>query len=122
MLFVERPNPSYALAKHIHESFFGLNDNLSEQEIINSGVRANANSGPNHTAQLYARGNLEDRSAYQTLSLGRTGKIYLTTTHDTGGGDMRVYIAPNSAPNRVPELVSSLFMRELVTIANNRPE
>lgn len=120
---MSQPSEAYEVVKHIHDSFFAINNNLTAEEIVKSPVKADPDSEPYHTPKLYIRGEYEGLDAYQTLSRGKNGTYYLSTVFAEVGGELRLSrFTPKSPPEKIGELVSSLYMRVLVDIANLRQE
>ncbi len=112
---------AYTLTGHIHDSFFGLNDVLSPEEIAMSGVRTDPNSEPNHTRKLWVRGTYEGDKAYQSLSIGKNGVYYLSTVFTDPGGQYRLdRVTPNSPLDMLGLVAGSLYVCVLADIANSR--
>jgi hypothetical protein len=113
---------AYILAEHIHDTFFGVNGILSEEELAHSGVNATIGSTSSpKVRRLETEGIVEDRHAKQTLSKDRLGTFHLSTTFmEVGGEHVQSDIRIESEPADLDVVFSTLFMKRLIDFGLNR--
>jgi hypothetical protein len=115
---------AYVVTQHLHNTFFGINDVLSEAEIVASNVHARIGSTTSVTSQrLEVNGERNSFAVSQTLAQGMSGNfsVYGPTERDV---PERTHIQQDirrDVPSEMLEvIVGSLFMRALVDAANSR--
>lgn len=117
------PSEAYQRAEYIHGAFYRPEESgiLTPQEAYESGVRAYLGD-TYKTEQLYAAGELDDQSVYQTMSRSvKTGDFYLSTVYKADYGQyQRERITPNSPPEKIEVLETTLFMQAIQKIQARR--
>lgn len=113
---------AYRVASHIHDSFLGINDMLTQEELANSGVTSQIGSTSSKTSQrIETRGILDEEPVHQTLALDGLDRYHLSTVNlRYGGKHTQTVIMPESPLENLDTLVNSLFMRTLIEIARAR--
>lgn len=110
---------SYQLAESIHVSFFSPASNLTPKEISQTGIKADI-AKPYMTERLSVSGTEDGNLAYQTLSKSQKNGYFILTTVYREGKTQFARITPNSPPEAIPVLASTLFMQALLDLAETR--
>jgi hypothetical protein len=112
-----RTDSAFAIAQMLHRALYPDTTPLDGRMLKATGVSLCV-ANPNNTRKLTTFGEIDGRRAYQTLSEGKTGMMYLTTVFTEPGGSVNtLHLSPGSSRNSDPELIravaESLFARRL---------
>ncbi|MBW3569403.1 hypothetical protein KY385_04705 [Candidatus Parcubacteria bacterium] len=111
---------AYTIASHIHDSFLGINDILSEEELAHSEVAVTIGSTSSKTSQrIETEGNLNGEQVRQVLALDKRDMYHLSTLELKDRGKLtQAHIGTQSPLENLEILAGSLFMHKLVEIAH----
>jgi hypothetical protein len=120
--FMKKTADAYILAAHIHNSFLGINDILTPEELLDSGVTVRTGSTSSNTSQrIETIGELDEVPVHQTVALDGLDRYHLSTVDlRYGGKHTQTVIMPESPVENLSVIANTLFMHKLVEIAQAR--
>jgi hypothetical protein len=122
LIFMSEASIAYELTSHLHETFLGENNVITDEERNRSGVRL-ADGEINKTLKIHVGGYIDGKPCYQSLAKDKFGNFHLSTVsceHGPGNPHTQIDIRPESPDVLLDFIAESLFMQALIHLAVSR--